>query len=63
MTSRKDAVFAEHASPEAIRYQLGQAQAARARWDRRITWLTGLLDERNAQIQAGTWPPASEEPK
>ncbi|MFC6081019.1 hypothetical protein [Sphaerisporangium aureirubrum] len=47
----------EHASPEGIRADLAKARSERASWDRRITRLTALLEQRLAQIEAGTWPP------
>lgn len=50
-------LFAENASPDAIRHEIKKARATRDRWERRVTALAGLLDQRLGQIEAGTWPP------
>ncbi|MFF2411778.1 hypothetical protein [Streptomyces sp. NPDC058092] len=57
------ALYAEHASPESIRIEIKKARAARDRWQRHVEGLARLLDTRLGQIDAGTWPPATEEPK
>ena len=51
-------LFAEHASPESIRAELEIARKNRDRWQRRIDWLSRLRDDRDKQIEAGTWPTA-----
>lgn len=56
---RHRALFAECASPDAIAPELKKAQAALRAAERTVTWLADLLAERNAQIAAGTWPPAA----
>ncbi|MEU3656448.1 hypothetical protein AB0E67_27305 [Streptomyces sp. NPDC032161] len=55
------ALYAECASPESIRIEIKKARAARDRWQRHIDGLARLLDTRLAQIDAGTWPPTTEE--
>lgn len=54
------ALYAEHASPESIRIEIKKARAARDRWQRHVDGLARLLDTRLGQIEAGTWPAATE---
>jgi len=49
---RNRARFAQHAAIEAIRAELDQAYAAEKRAQQRIRWLTELLVERAARINA-----------
>ncbi|MGA6223503.1 hypothetical protein ACPESV_24595 [Streptomyces umbrinus] len=55
--------FMTHAAPEAIEAAIRDAEATRDRYAKKVSVLRGLLATRHDQIAAGTWPPASEEPK
>lgn len=56
MARRNDALFAECASPEAIRAHLAKARAAARKAQRHVDWLEDLLERRTAERDAGTWP-------
>lgn len=56
-----DPLFAENAAPEAIRHQIKLARANRDQCQRRIDNLARLLDTRLGQIDAGTWPPNTQD--
>lgn len=55
---RNDALFAEHASPEAIQVELRKARAAALFVGQRVQWLEDLLKRRTAERDAGIWPTA-----
>lgn len=54
--------FIAHASPEAIAWHLAEARKAEIAWSRHCARLSALLDERLAQVRAGTWPPPKTAP-
>jgi hypothetical protein len=60
MTSRLDPLFVIHASPEAIEIAIREAEGTSRRYANKATALRGLLDVRQEQIDAGTWPPKTD---
>lgn len=53
--------FRECAAIQNIDLQIRQAEARRRAIDREIAWLTEVRDYRQAQLDAGTWPPKQDE--
>jgi hypothetical protein len=55
-----NAVYEEHASPQAIQAHLMQARTKRRRvvaeYDKTISWLEELLLDRTQQVADGQWP-------
>mgnify|MGYP001592822439 CR=1 FL=1 len=53
----RDDRYAKSASPQSIRAYLAKAQARQRAANCGVAWLTELLDQREAEVAAGTWPP------
>lgn len=58
---RRNDVFEQTASPEAIVAMLEKERTTVARMQHRIAWLENLLERRTAEKAAGTWPSQAEE--
>ncbi len=54
--------FYIHASPDAIRHAIREAELTRDRYEKKASVLRGLLATRLDQIEAGTWPPRTDAP-
>lgn len=49
--------FRQHAAPSAIRHHLAEAKRDHAAYGRLVADLDALLTQRNAEVEAGAWPP------
>lgn len=49
------------AAPQAIEAEIEGRKRKARRLARELLWLENLLSERNAQIEAGDWPPLRED--
>lgn len=54
----RDDRYAAHASPASIRVYLAKARHQQARAERVVAWLEDLLARREAEVEAGIWPPS-----
>ncbi len=57
MIVKNKALFAKCAAPEAIASHLRKARRVLADANREVQWLLALQEERQAQVEAGLWPP------
>lgn len=57
VTAAKDRPrYERHAGLSSIEANLKKARAKRNQWDREVNWLEGLLEKRQAEVEAGEWP-------
>ncbi len=53
---RDGSTFTKHAAPQAIDARLRTARYKRDALEKEIVWLTRLAEQRQDQIDQGTWP-------